>query len=202
MDGEAMTRVLYRSARSCAVIAAALLAACTSASAQGHLDLQPEPYPSAPQGSLLAVIDTEGEQNAYSEIHFFGDCADVPARPARATFSDHNEHRTLTIANPCHGEWHRSGGRGSMPGLSLTPHPGYGHFAASIVFGPAGEDVGRHKYTLTVTYAGQRLTARITTSITPGSGPLERRYAIRVAVTPRNRRWPAATTSTNSADAP
>jgi hypothetical protein len=131
--------------------------------------------------SLDAVIDTEGEQNAYSEIYLYGDCASVPASPARATFSGYGQHRTLTIANPCVGGWHRGGGRGSLPGLALTPHPGNGRFAASIEFGAWGEDVGRHTYRLTFTYAGQRLTARITVVVKPGSGARDRGYAIHVA---------------------
>jgi hypothetical protein len=48
------------------------------------------------------------------------------------------------------------------------------------VFDAWGEEVGRHKYMLTVAYAGQTLTARITTSTMPGAGPRERRYAIHV----------------------
>jgi hypothetical protein len=134
--------------------------------------------------SLHLAIDTEGEENAYSEIYLYGDCAGVPASPARATFSGDGQHRTLTIANPCVGEWRRGGGRHSLPGLALTPHPGNGHFAASIEFGACCEDVGRHTYTLTVTYAGQKLTARITVVVTPGRGARERGYAIKVAGVP------------------
>jgi hypothetical protein len=130
---------------------------------------------------LRAWINTESEPN-YSEVDFLGDCAHVPASPARVTFSGHGRHRTLTIANPCVGEWHRSGGRGSLPGLGLTPHPGNGHFAASIIFGASGGPLGRHGYALTVTYAGQSVTARITARITPGGGPGNRGYAIKVAV--------------------
>jgi hypothetical protein len=117
----------------------------------------------------------------YSEIDLLGDCAHVPASPVRVTFSGHGRHRTLTIANPCIGEWHRSGGR-PLPGLGLTLHPGNGHFAASIVFGASGGPLGRHRYTLTVTYAGQRLTARVIAIVTPGGGPGNRGYAIKVAV--------------------
>jgi hypothetical protein len=134
--------------------------------------------------SLRLAIDTEAEENAYSEIYLYGDCAGVPASPAHATFSGHGEHRTLTIANPCVGEWHRSGGRGPLPGLSLTPHPGNGHFAASIEFGVGGEEVGRHRYALTVTYAGQRVTAKITVTVTPGRGARERGGSLKVAGVP------------------
>jgi hypothetical protein len=155
-----------------------LLFAAASVAALASADTQSVPR------SLHAVIDTEGEQNAYSEIYLYGDCASVPASPARATFSGYREHRTLTIANPCVGEWHRSGGRGSLPGLALTPHPGNGHFAASIEFGAWGEDLGRHTYALTVTYAGQKLAARITVIVTPGRGARERGYAIKVAGVP------------------
>jgi hypothetical protein len=144
------------------------LAALTSASTQ------PAPR------SLRLAINTEGEENGYSEIYLYGDCAGVPASPARATFSGYGEHRTLTIANPCVGEWHRSGGRGPLPGLSLIPHPGTGHFAGSIAFGVGGEEVGRHRYALTVTYAGQRATAKITVIVTPGRGARERGGALKV----------------------
>jgi hypothetical protein len=126
-----------------------LLLTEASVAALATADAQPAPR------SLHAVIDTEGEENAYSEIYLYGDCAGVPPSPARVSFSGHRERRTLTIANPCLGEWHRSGGRGSLPGLALTPRPGNGHFAASIEFGASGEDVGRHRYTLTLTYAGR-----------------------------------------------
>lgn len=160
------TRPLYSFIQGCVVITAA---ACVG-SAGAHPVSQ----------SLRAEIDTEGEQNAYSEIYFSGDCANAPVRTARATFSGHSGHRTLMIANPCFGEWHTRGRRGALPGLALTPHPGDGHFAASIAFGAWGQDVGRHRYTLTVTYAGQRLTAMIMVIVTPGSGPGRRGYAIKI----------------------
>ena len=152
-----------------------VLFTAASAVALASADAQPAPR------SLHAVIDTEGEAGAYAEIYLYGNCAVGPASPTRATFSGHDEHRTLTIANPCVGEWHRSGGRDSLLGLALTPHPGNGHFAASIEFGAWGQDVGRHTYALTVTYAGQRLTAKITAIVTRGRGARERGYAIKVA---------------------
>ena len=129
--------------------------------------------------SLRAVIDTEGAANAYSEIYLFGDCANVPASPARVTFSGYGEHRTLTIANPCVGEWHRSGGAGPLPGLALTPHRGTGHLAASVEFGTWGEP-GRRTYLLTVAYARQRLTALVTVIVTPGRGRDDGGSAIRI----------------------
>jgi hypothetical protein len=138
--------------------------------------LEPEPYPSVPPHSLRVYINNEP---SYSEVDLLGDCAHVPASPARVTFSGRGRHRTFTIANPCVGEWHHSGGH-PLPGLGLVLHPGNGHFAASIVFGASGGPLGRHRYTLTVTYEGQRLADRITTIITPGGGPGNRGYAMKV----------------------
>jgi hypothetical protein len=74
---------------------------------------------------------------------------------------------------------HNSGER-PLPGLGLVLHPGNGHFAASIVFFAFGGPLGRHRYALTVTYAGQRLTDKIATIITPGGGPGNRGYAMTV----------------------
>ncbi len=128
---------------------------------------------------LRAVIDTEGEPNAYAEVLLLGNCAKVPVTRARVTFSGEGEHRTLTIANPCVGEWHRSGGPGAMPGLTLTPHRGNGRFAASVEFGTWGEP-GRHSYLLTVTYARQRLTAEVRVTVTQGQGRDDRGYEISV----------------------
>jgi hypothetical protein len=138
--------------------------------------IEPEPYPSVPPHSLREWVNTEP---SYFEVEFLGDCAHVPARPARVTFSGHGRHRTLTITNPCVGEWHHSGGR-PLPGLGLVLHPGNGHFAAGIVFFPSGGPIGRHRYTLTVTYAGQRLKDKITITITAGGGPGHRGYAMTV----------------------